>query len=243
MLSDQSFIEQLFQKSHRQGEATLRRLGAAMLDQVSWSILAGASQRVVESEIFDILPDEQGLLFDPWMGAPDAVEGVGEEVLLWSTLGGIPTGFVTRFLGRAQWRRYPAVHLAMPEQVYQWQRRAFLRAPAPAGCRGSLQRQGAQALAMEVLDLGAGGLRLRVSTPRDYALSVEERLPMLNFAFAGEQYALAATLRHLSGPRRSSNGAVQELGVEFLAPPLALQEQLIQYALRHDREALHRARL
>ncbi|MEY2341134.1 flagellar brake protein [Acidithiobacillus sp. IBUN Pt1247-S3] len=243
MQLEQNFIETLFQKNHRQGETAARRLGAVMLEQASWSILSGVSRKMVESEILDILPEGRGLLFDPWAGLPDRIEGIGEELLLCGPLAGIPTGFVVRFLGMTQWRHYPAVHLTMPEQVYQWQRRGYLRAPAPANSRGQIQRQGAQALAMELMDLGAGGLRVRVAMPRDYALSVEERFPAVLFSFAGEQYSLSATLRHLCGPRRGANGVVQELGLAFRSPPLALQEQLIQYALRYDREALHRARL
>ncbi|MBU2754417.1 PilZ domain-containing protein [Acidithiobacillus sp. CV18-2] len=236
-------IETLFQEKYRQGETAARRLSTALLQQPSWTILAGTSGRAAESEILDILPEGHGLLLDPWPGLPDRLEGVGELLLLVGALAGIPTGFVVRYLGMSQWRRYPAVHLTMPEQVYQWQRRAFLRAPAPADCRGQIQRLGARALPMELLDLGAGGLRVRVAPPRDYALSVEERFSAVSFSFAGERYALAATLRHLGGPRRVAGAVVQELGLAFASPPQALQEQLLQYALRYDREALHRARL
>ncbi|WP_308388930.1 hypothetical protein [Acidithiobacillus sp. AMEEHan] len=236
-------IATLFQEKHRQGASAARRLGATLLEQPRWTILAGTSGRTAESEILDILPEGRGALFDPWPGLPDRLEGVGELLLLVGALSGIPTGFVTRYLGMSQWRQYPAVHLTMPEQVYQWQRRGFLRAPAPVNCRGQIQRHGARALSMELLNVGAGGLRVRVPMPRDYALSVAERFSTVSFSFAGERHALAATLRHLGGPRRVAGDVVQELGLAFDSPPQALQEQLLQYALRYDREALQRARL
>jgi hypothetical protein len=242
-LTTQNLFHELFQEIYLQGPSSARRLKMAMPEQSYWQVLLAEKARVRETELFELLPNDQGLLFDPWPEATAHPDQVGQQLWCWGMLAGIPTGFSLRFLGIGRWRRYPAAHCTPPERVYQWQRRGHLRAPAGAGMSGELQRQGARALRMQILDLGAGGLRASVPMPRDYPLTVQENLPELCFSLAGCQHRVAARICHLGGPRRSADGIVQEIGVAFLAPPAALQESLIQLGLRYDREALRRTSL
>ena len=243
-MTTESLFRELFQETSLQGPTSTRRLLAEMPSQSYWQILAMGSTRVQQTELFELLPNGQGLLLDPWPELGTAgLEAIGQELYCWGMLEGIPTGFVLRFLGLDRWRHYPAAHCAPPERAYRWQRRGYLRAPAGAGATGDLQRRGARALRMHLIDLGAGGLRASIPMPRDYPLTVQENLPELRFSLAGRQHRVAARVCHLGGPRRSAEGIIQEIGVEFLTPSTALQESLIQLGLRYDREALRRSSL
>jgi c-di-GMP-binding flagellar brake protein YcgR len=126
--------------------------------------------------------------------------------------------------------------------VFQWQRRSTLRAVVDSSTKTSvlLKRYGARAVEGECVDIGAGGMRIAITAPQDYPVTQGELLARVQFKFQGQSCSVEAKVCHL-GPGIYTQGAVQQLGLAFIHLPAALEDKIIQYTLRYDRECLRRA--
>ncbi|MGC9238770.1 MAG: PilZ domain-containing protein [Acidithiobacillus sp.] len=237
------FIKALFSPAQRQEAAQARRILADLQQFRELQVLLTQGMLLARTELLSIA-EPDGLVIDELRPDPaQAALLAGSEMLLWGLARGIPSGIAVRVVRHEIWQGYGAFRLPPPVQVYQLQRRQNLRAEAPAEMRASLQRRGARTMDALVRDVGAGGLACRVAVPRDYPLSVGERLDAVHLDFAGEHYALRAQIRHLQGPFRRSGAIYQDLGLAFEAAPARLQEQIVHYAMRCNRQELRRAYL
>jgi len=236
------WMEALFREENQVGGAASARILAQWLENPGCTLWFPGISSNPSSELLEA-DWEEGLLIDSWgESAKRMGTRVGDKVFLWSSHGLAPTGLAGDALGWTFWRGRPALHLAPSSSLYQWQRRAYLRALAPRGSQGQLHRRGARSVPMELVDLGAGGLRCRLQSPRDYPLAPNEWLAGVEFYFAGNLESLVARVCHISGPRRGAKGIFQEMGLSFEGVPHLLQERLVQFALSQEREGLRQAR-
>ena len=175
---------------------------------------------------------------------PDAANAyalAGEDLLLW-TDDALPLGFQTVVVEQLIWQRFAAIRIQRPEMVFQWQRRSTLRAVVDSSNKTSviLKRYGARDVEGECVDIGAGGMRIGITAPQDYPVTQGELLARVQFKFQGQGCSVEAKVCHL-GPGIYTQGGVQQLGLAFIHLPVALEDKIIQYTLRYDRECLRRA--
>jgi len=237
------FINALFSPGQRQGAAQERRILADLQQFRSLQALLPQGMLLAQTELLSAAEPEGPVIDELRPDAAQAALLAGSEILLWGLARGIPSGIAARAVRHEIWQGYGAFRLLLPVQIYQLQRRQSLRAEAPTDMRATLQRRGAKSVEALVLDVGAGGLACRVSVPRDYPLSVGERLAAVHFDFAGEHFAVQAQIRHLQGPFRRSGAIHQDLGLAFEAASAGLQEQIVHYVMRCNRQELRRAHL
>jgi c-di-GMP-binding flagellar brake protein YcgR len=178
---------------------------------------------------------------------PEADAGrtlAGMRLLLMGRVQGVYTGFQSEVQAHIVWNRYGALRLALPTALFQLQRRAFLRAAPVLGesNRVTLQRRGARILDGLCEDIGGGGMRVRIGTPRDFPLYVGEKLAAVQFTLNGKALAVAGEVCSMGAMGRSGTEPRQVLGVRFLDLPEAVREQIIQHTLRCDRQHLRSTR-
>ena len=247
MFSNQSFLDQLFTEKNRQtGKGQIERsLAELTASGEALAVMVGRSGGVLaQATLLHAETDTATLILDELMPEAENTRLLrGEDLLLWST-STLPLGFQSTVIERLLWQRYGAVRIRWPDALYLLQRRAALRAvPAEAGGLAlSLQRHGARSCDGLCVDLGAGGMRARIHAPGDYPMTVGEMLASVQFSFQGKVYRVGAQVRYVepAGHPRGTT-ASQDIGLSFVQAPGALQEQIIQYALRCDREHLRSA--
>ncbi|MGK9452080.1 flagellar brake protein [Acidithiobacillus caldus] len=237
------FINALFSPAQRQERTQGPRLLADLQQQRHLQALVTRPMCYAQTELLSVSEPDGPVIDELRPDAAQAALQAGSELLLWGLARGIPTGIAVRMVRHEVWQGYGAFRLLLPVQIYQLQRRQSLRAEAPSDMRVTLQRRGARALDGVVRDVSAGGLSCRVAVPRDYPLSVGEVLEAVHFDFAGERQIVRAQIRHLQGPLRHSSAIQQDLGLAFAAAPAQLQERIIHYAMRCNRQELRRAYL
>lgn len=245
MVKTQTLFDKLFQDSNRLTLKTAvdRVLHVLSEEQQPMQVLVGRNSAfLAQANLLHY--EEQGgsLILDELV--PDAANTYlrpGEDLLLWA-VHTLPVGFQTKVLECLTWQRFAAIRIQGPATVFQLQRRGTLRAPmdSSAGASVLLRRFGAKAVEGNGLDISAGGMRIDVPAPHDYPLTPGELLAQIQFQFQGRPYSLGARVCHTQSGTYPGAQA-QQLGLFFLDPPAALEEQVIQYAIRHDRERLRRA--
>lgn len=72
-------------------------------------------------------------------------------------------------------------------------------------------------------------------------MTAGEMLASVQFSFQGKVYRVGAQVRYVEPVGHPRGTASQDIGLSFVQAPGALQEQIIQYALRCDREHLRSA--
>ncbi|MCK9187577.1 flagellar brake protein [Acidithiobacillus sp.] len=243
MFSNQRFLDQLFTDKNRQtGKGQIERALAELIaSSETLAVMVGRNGGILaQATLLHAETDIATLILDELM--PEAENSRllrGEDLLLWST-STLPLGFQSTVVERLLWQRYGAVRIQWPDALYQLQRRAALRA-APAEASGlplSLQRHGARSCEGRCVDLGAGGVRARIHAPSDYPMTAGEVLASVQFSFQGKAYRVGALVRYVEPAGHSRGTDSQYIGLSFVQAPGALQEQIIQYALRCDRERL-----
>ncbi|WP_172437615.1 flagellar brake protein [Acidithiobacillus marinus] len=245
MVNEKNLVDKLFAHANRLtlNTAVERMLQSLVDAQQNMQVLVGQRNTVLGHTSLLAEDDQKNsLIMDALM--PEAVNThlhPGEDLLLW-TVDALPAGFQTTVLEQLTWQRFAAIRIQRPEVVYQWQRRANLRAVLDVSDKMTvvLRRFGARALEGECVNIGAGGMRMRITIPHDYPLAAGELLAQIQFRFQNHPYSLAAKVCYLSGGRRLQGG-MQELGLRFMDVSSALEDKIMQFALRYDRECLRRA--
>ncbi len=245
MTQSETLVDRLFADANRLTLPTAveRLLQSLVAVQQNMQVLVGQRNTVLgHTSLLDKDDQEESLIMDALM--PEAANihlQPGEDLLLW-TVDALPIGFQTVVMEQLTWQRFAAIRIRRPEVVFQWQRRGNLRAVLDAADKTTvlLRRFGARAVEGECVNIGAGGMRVRITAPHDYPLASGELLAQIQFRFQNQPYSLAAKVCY-SGNGRRLQGGVQELGLRFMDIPTALEDKIMQCALRYDRERLRRA--
>lgn len=247
MRLNQCLLDQLFTEKNRQtGSGPIERaLTELVADGEVLAVMVGRTGgTLAQAALLHTEIDASTLILDELMPETANVRLLcGEDLLLWSRLT-MPLGFQSKVMERFLWQRYGAVRIQWPEAIYQMQRRMALRATLaePAGGMAlSLQRHGARSCDGFCVNIGAGGMRARINAPNDYPITTGEILVSVQFSFQGKAYWVGAQVRYVEPVRYPRGMAVQEIGFSFVQAPGSLQEQIIQYTLRCDRERLRSA--
>jgi len=177
---------------------------------------------------------DDALLVDLPIGF-DGRAAPGGEVTLLARLDGVVTGCRTSLREIQD----DGLLLAVPEKVYQLQRRQLYRVPPAVQDPREVQivRDGAQPLAATLQDISAGGLRVLAARPEDYPFQAGERLPRLTFRLRDSDELVAAAVVRFAEQQAGHPGGVV-LGLELQELGTAIRETIARYVQTRDREIL-----
>ncbi len=159
---------------------------------------------------------------------------------------GVYVGFRSHLLERIIWEGYGALRIAYPDTIQHLQRRALLRVVASATDIGQVElvRRGARAVFGQCLDLSGSGMRVRIASPTDFAMTEGEMLPQIRFSLGGADMLCEAQVRFIRQGRGERERLAQRtLGLRFVDLPPALEQRILSYVQRRDRELLRDGRL
>ncbi len=159
---------------------------------------------------------------------------------------GVYVGFRSHLLERVAWEGYGALRIAYPDKVQYLQRRALLRVVASATDVGQVElvRRGARTVFGQCLDLSGSGMRIRIASPTDFAMTEGEVLQQMRFSLAGSEMQCEAQVRFIRQARGARERLPQRtLGLRFMDLPPALEQRILSYVQRRDRELLRDGRL